>query len=243
MYQQILRYISNLYSNLKQKINQENLSTPTRKRLFYSRIIIMFVLMIIVITNTFTATAVQTRRISCLWDFLLEATSLINQYFFKHEIARNILLIITSAAMDILVLYHAISFMLWGNSLKPVIWLILYIGLWFLFQWIFLMRFPSGFTWGYPGFPSLTISYIKSADFYFSARMGALVYFGILSHEKKNKYLTWAAIINIILSFWMMIFFRAHYSIDLIFGGIFGHYCIIISEKISPWIDKKTKLQ
>jgi len=39
-------------------------------------------------------------------------------------------------------------------------------------QKIFLMKFPEGYIWEYPGFPSLTVPYGRTNDFFYSGHIG-----------------------------------------------------------------------
>ena len=46
-------------------------------------------------------------------------------------------------------------------------------------QNIFLMRFPDGYAWDYPGFPSLTVPYPKTNDFFYSGHVGGALLAGL----------------------------------------------------------------
>ena len=106
-------------------------------------------------------------------------------------------------------------------------------------QTIFLMRYPDGLTWSYPGFPSVVVPYVNSSDFFFSGHLGILTFLLLENRESKDTLMTWVSVVSIAFEFWMMVVLRAHYTIDLISGIVFAHYIWIISKKPGLWLDQR----
>ena len=109
-------------------------------------------------------------------------------------------------------------------------------------QSFFLLRAPPGYCWDYPGFPSLTVSYQKTSDFFYSGHVGVVLFCALEHKHLGNIYMMWVALFVCALETLIMIFFRGHYSIDLISGLVYSHYYWIISEWLSVKIDNYLKI-
>lgn len=92
------------------------------------------------------------------------------------------------------------------------------------------MRFPDGYAWDYPGIPSLTVSYEKTTDFFFSGHVGLTVLMTLDHYAYKNYPWAILALATGLIEFSTMIFLRGHYTIDLITGVLLGHYFWIVGR-------------
>jgi hypothetical protein len=99
------------------------------------------------------------------------------------------------------------------------------------------MRYPDGYLWEYPGFPSLTISYLKTNDFFFSGHVGFPIIIAMECYNLKKLCIMIFCLFTCVVEFITMIFTRGHYFIDLITGVIVSHYTYIIVEKYIHYID------
>jgi hypothetical protein len=99
------------------------------------------------------------------------------------------------------------------------------------------MKYPDGYLWYDPGFPSLTVSYLKTNDFFFSGHVGLPVLASLEFFVNNKKILMIFAIITAIIEFITMVFTRGHYIIDLICGAIIAHYIFMLVEKFVYKID------
>lgn len=91
---------------------------------------------------------------------------------------------------------------------------------------------PDGFLWFYPGFPSLSIAYHDTSDFYYSGHVGSCTMFLIENFvigEKKMFYTT----LFILINEWLVLTFtRTHYIIDMLSGLI----CAFLMHRISEHV-------
>lgn len=140
-----------------------------------------------------------------------------------------------------------VVFAVHGKTWRLPISLILFYVLRMILQKLFLMRYPEGYLWNYPGFPSLVVPYGKTNDFFYSGHAGgALVMtleFRTLSktlskHKVFLRVMQFFGSLTIILQIFLMIFLRGHYTIDLVAGLIFGHYLYIIGSHFAPSFDR-----
>ncbi|CAG9323474.1 unnamed protein product [Blepharisma stoltei] len=217
---------------------QENWKDRTSQSLFFIRIFIVVAFGTLIVANAITGITLQSANVDCIWDGLFQATRPINQFFRENETPRSIMLIISSFLVDILVVNYATNFILWGKTWRTAICLFCFYAFRGLIQNIFVMEFPYGQAWGYPGFPSLTVSYYVTNDFFFSGHVGVITILSLDSHARGKRGLMWISIATVFIEFWVMIFLRGHYTIDLISGILIAHYMWIISKKVSRALDR-----
>jgi len=79
-------------------------------------------------------------------------------------------------------------------------------------------------------------------DFFFSGHVGFAVINALYNFEAKNYYLGAFAIFSVVLEFATMIFLRAHFSIDLISGIVFGHYSWLLTGKLIDALEEKYEM-
>jgi len=104
------------------------------------------------------------------------------------------------------------------------------------------MKFPDGYLWEYPGFPSLFVSYLKTNDFFFSGHVGLPILMICEFYKMKKYSMIYFSVFTLTLEFLTMIALRGHYSIDLITGIFMAHYCFILTEKYIHHLDNISKI-
>jgi hypothetical protein len=100
------------------------------------------------------------------------------------------------------------------------------------------MEFPYGQAWDYPGFPSLTVSYYTTNDFFFSGHVGVLTILALDNYTEGRRIMMWVAFVSVVIEFLVMIFLRGHYTIDLVTGILIGHYMWMMSKRLSRPLDR-----
>jgi hypothetical protein len=96
-----------------------------------------------------------------------------------------------------------------------------------------VFSFPKDYIWGHPGIFSLTISYARTSDFFYSGHVGSsvLCFFEFSRYEffeKRFSYLKYFSLNCAITQSLVQIIFRGHYLIDVISGFVFAHYFYIL---------------
>ena len=86
------------------------------------------------------------------------------------------------------------------------------------------MKFPDGFLWGYPGFPSIMVSYLKTNDFFYSGHCGLPIVLLCEFRFLKINIMSAICLFVFFLETFTMLTLRGHYTIDVIAGAIFAHY-------------------
>lgn len=207
------------------------------KLLFVVRAIIISSCIVFVYLNSTYGVILPDGEVKCIDDKLFNLTKGMNNFFGKNSTYRRILLISSSLCIDFVIIFFAILWTKRGRSYRPVIAYMMFYTLRGITQNLFQMRYPDGYLWEYPGFPSLVISYLKTNDFFFSGHIGFPIiaamefyYFGYV-----NMY--YFCLVSSAFEGMTMIFLRGHYGIDLMAGVIFAHYAFLISEKYSYILD------
>ena len=130
-----------------------------------------------------------------------------------------------------------VVFAIHGKSWRLPLTLATFYFLRLCIQKTFLMRFPQGYLWRYPGFPSLVVPYGATNDFFYSGHVGGALLMTLeyrqlakelLSHKMMMRFMQFFGFLTIFSQIFLMIFLRGHYSIDMITGLIVGHYLYII---------------
>lgn len=208
---------------------------------FVLRLFLVSFFLALLIINSLTGMVLPKTETTCLYDALFLLTAELNTYFTEHVTQRHLMVIFSSALIDFQVLYIAVRFVLQGKSWRMPIALFSFYLFRGLVQSIFIMRFPDGYLWDYPGFFSLAVSYFHTADFFFSGHVGFAFICMCENLWLKKPGLAALSLFTAVTEAFVMAVCRGHYSIDLIAGVIFGHYCWIVSGVVSKALDKKIK--
>jgi len=100
------------------------------------------------------------------------------------------------------------------------------------------MKYPPGYLWDYPGFPSLSVSYLRTNDFFFSGHVGLPTIFGLEHKRLGYRLMMWFCVFTVFLEAFTMVATHGHYIIDLMTGVVMAHYLTIIaSELCTNYID------
>ena len=228
--------------SFKKKFLELNFSSKHRKKIFFIRITIITALISLIAYDTITAWNIHPTISNCIYDRIFDLTAPINDFFNNNKEPRNAILIFSSFLIDVLLLWFSIRYALLGRSSRQLIFFMLFYLSRSVVQSFFLMKMPQGNCWDYPGFPSLTVSYEKTSDFFYSGHVGVVLFCGLENKHLGNLYMMWVSFFVCGIEFCVMIAMRGHYSIDLIFGLIFSHYSWIVSEWVAEAIDKKLRI-
>lgn len=224
---------SSRFRNFGEKFYAHNLKDLKRQRIFIARIFFIALALCTAIVNSITGVGIPTNNIDCMWDGLFALTSPLNEFFIANSLLRHLLLIFSSFLIDVQYLFFCFHYAFFGNSARPLIFLTIFYLFRMFIQSIFMMRYPEGMAWDYPGIPSFSISYAYTTDFFFSGHVGILVFTSLENHCNKNYKMMVLSIFSVIVEFNVMVVLRGHYSIDLISGMIFGHYFWGIANKLA----------
>lgn len=93
-----------------------------------------------------------------------------------------------------------------------------------------IFRFPEGYSWKDPGFPTIVVPYGRSSDFFFSGHCGFLNICALeWLRNGKGNFFKVVEVINAYLAFVMLVF-RIHYAIDIVVAIFYSHYVFLFIE-------------
>mmetsp|Transcript_6666 Transcript_6666/g.11790 ORF Transcript_6666/g.11790 Transcript_6666/m.11790 type:complete len:246 (+) Transcript_6666:2380-3117(+) len=209
-----------------------------RNRLFgLLKVVIIAAIALLCVINGATGFIQQNDRTECITDAIFDLTAPLNNFFQEQVALRHAVLILSSACIDILVLHFAYRFLVHSKSWRSVLSALSFYITRGLLQMLFLMRIPPGYIWEYPGFPSLSVSYQPTTDFFFSGHVG-FAFLCCLEYRLSHKY-NWAkfALAATVFEASVMLSLRAHYFIDIVGGIVFAHYIWTVAGWLAPHID------
>lgn len=101
------------------------------------------------------------------------------------------------------------------------------------------MSFPDGFTWEYPGFPSIVVSYLKTNDFFFSGHCGMPMICHMEFKAEKKIIMSYFCLFVMFFESFIVLISRIHYTIDIFIGIFFAQYLFILIDHLCNWIAAK----
>lgn len=130
----------------------------------------------------------------------------------------------TSLIIDFFTIFMTYTWVVKGRSIRLAVVFFLFYVIRSIHLYMFRFRFPQGFYFEDPGFPSLTVPYGRMSDFFFSGHCGMLTicYFE-LTKEKYQR----IRIFNLIALIWTafaLICLRVHYFIDITTGILWATF-------------------
>ncbi len=204
---------------------------------FWIRAVLILCGLAFVMVNAVYGFVMPNTNVDCLLDKAFEITSGFNKYLQDNATPRHVIIAISSLCVDFVIVYMSIHWAFWGRSWRMVFAIVIFYMFRAAVQNIFQMKYPEGYLWEYPGFPSLTISYLKTNDFFFSGHVGFPIIIAMECHNLGKSFMVIFCFLTCGIEAFTMIVTRGHYCIDLITGMIFSHYVYILVEKHIDKID------
>ncbi len=170
-------------------------------------------------------------------DGLFRLTQPIHELLHTRPRSADALLIASSAVIDALGLW-LIGVSICGATMRPFVGLLLVFALRQLTQALCVLPAPEGMIWRGPGVPSLLVTYQVANDFFFSGHT-AIAVFGATQLARLNRP-TWLALGIVIACFEIatVICLRAHYTMDVLAGGIAALWAAHVADRVAPTLDR-----
>lgn len=227
---------TNNNNNNENRENNEQLSPDDATNMSWSRrrIIvtsvrggIVLVGLIVVFLNTLFGFVLPTGDIKCVIDYTHEGTSSINKTLLENASLRNGLMITSALILDILFLTKICYFIFKSKTWRLIVCFACFFLIRSFAQIIFQERFPDGYGWNYPGFPSITVSYLKANDFFFNSTTGLMLICGLDFFYEGQLVFFILSLLAIIFQSILLIFLRGQYIIDIVSSLIIAHFVVL----------------
>ncbi len=166
-------------------------------------------------------------------DGIHAATASMNLYLHVHPSAANLLLIVSSAIIDLLAIF-ILTRWIFAGEIRPFLGLVMVLGLRQIVQSLVALPAPPNAIWHYPGFPSLLVTYGVSNDYFFSGHT-AIAVLGVVELARLGK--RWLAAVGVLIAIFeiaTVLVLRAHYTMDVFTGLVTGLYAAYLASLIAP---------
>jgi hypothetical protein len=161
----------------------------------------------------------------------------LNSYFGQHATAANVLLIVSSALIDLLGLFLVAEWVLGGRS-RAFLGLVLLLALRQVMQALCALPPPPNMIWHYPGFPSLFVTYNVGNDFFFSGHTAIAVFGAIELSRMGRRWLTALGFAVVIFEAATVLTLRAHYTMDVFTGAVTALWVSSLCDSVGPRLDR-----
>jgi hypothetical protein len=174
-------------------------------------------------------------------DRLHTLTASANLYLHTHPSVANLLLIVSSAIIDLLGMF-LVARWIFGAALRPFLALVTVLALRQIVQSLVALPSPPNAIWHYPGFPSLLVTYNVSNDYFFSGHT-AIAVLAVTEIARMRKH--WLTVIGVLITIFeiaTVLILRAHYTMDVFTGVVTGLYATELATHISDHCGKTQEL-
>jgi len=128
---------------------------------------------------------------------------------------------------------------LFGRSIRPLLGLLILVGLRQIMQRVCALPPPPNMIWHNPGFPSLLVTYSVAGDFFFSGHTAIAVFGAAQLSRLGRPWLTALAWCLAIFEAMTVIVLRAHYAMDVFAGAVTALWVDALLDKIVPALDRQ----
>lgn len=156
-----------------------------------------------------------------------------NQYLHVHPRAANLLLIVSSALIDLMALFLLGRWIFFG-TVRPFLGLVILMGLRQICQALCALPPPPGIIWHYPGFPSLLVTYGVAYDFFFSGHTAITVFAATEVIRLHRRWLSTLIVPVVIFEVVVVLVLRAHYTMDVVTGILAALYVASLMSRLLP---------
>ena len=160
----------------------------------------------------------------------------LNSYFAQHATAADILLIVSSALIDILGLFLVAEWIFLGRS-RAFLGLVLLLALRQVMQALCALPSPPNMIWRYPGFPSLFVTYNVGNDYFFSGHTAIAVFSATELARLRRPWLTSLGIAVVVFEIAAVLILRAHYTMDIFTGAVTALWVSAMCDWLGPRLD------
>lgn len=169
-------------------------------------------------------------------DSVLRWTERQNAYLQRSPRVANGLLISSSLVIDALGIFIIVQ-TLWGDSVRPLLALLVLFTLRQINQALTMLPTPPGMIWRDPGVPSLFVTYGVSNDLFFSGHT-ALAVLGALELAQLGGPLFMAlAVFVVIFEMATVLLLRAHWTMDVFAGAVTAAWVYDLAGRVAPSVD------
>jgi hypothetical protein len=185
---------------------------------------------------------IPTDSVPCIRDRAFEALAGVNQAANNDHQFGFALIISSSLCIDIFTLTMIGYWLIHGTSVRPAAVVLLFYVIRSFHLYMYTPKFPQGFFFQYPGFPSIMVPYGRQSDFFFSGHCGILTITTLEWHTLKKWKMFYPNLIALFYTAFVLMSLRVHYFIDISSGMVFAHWLFMLVSKNQDRLDSTLRL-
>lgn len=170
-------------------------------------------------------------------DLIHELTAPANRYLNAAPRMANTLLVSSSLIIDALGIFLIVQTLL-GDSIRPLMGLIILFSLRQINQAMSSLPIPDGMIWRDPGVPSIFVTYGVSNDLFFSGHTALAVLGALELIQLGNPLFTFLGIFVIAFQVITVLLLRAHWTMDVFTGAIAALWTHQFVLRVAPTVDQ-----
>ena len=161
----------------------------------------------------------------------------LTQWLATHNNVADLLLIVTSAIIDVLgcfLLFSGVT----GPSIRPLLGLALLFALRQVCQALIALPPPPQMIWHNPGMPSLLVTYETGNDFFFSGHTAIAAYGAIELSRFERRWLKVTAVLIATIEALTVLVLRAHYTMDVLTAVLAAFWVSSVAAELALCCDR-----
>jgi hypothetical protein len=203
--------------------NSINKSTITKSVIFLSFLAVMGV-----INNK--NIYLNKPNFDCFFDYGTYSFTKIAHFFYQEAKYRNPMIIASSLFIDCIAFTVFFMWAVWGRSWAFLLTILKFYVFRMWVQNAYNMPYDQLYSFYYPGFPSVMVSYLKTNDFFYSGHVAMPLMSGFEFRRQGKVKTFYFCIFASIYQAVVMLSTRGHYGVDIVMGWIFAIYFNKISS-------------
>lgn len=199
--------------SVPQLFNNEPLINPMFGR-FFRFLVFLFMILAVWLGKAYGTPSII---VQCLNDPLHNILQIPNEVIISNREYAQFLQISSSLLMDFTFFSLFTFWFLYGKSSRLILATSMFYVIRAISQILVQFKFPEGYDWQYPGFPSYVVPYGNTSDFFFSGHCGFLNMCALEWFALGKRYMGFTVEAFNVYMVMVMLIFRVHYTIGLCF--------------------------
>ena len=196
------------------------------------RILIVIIVIIYMIINSFYGQAAVHNKVKCFEDLSHKFTKKINNYFLVHTNFNFLIKFCFSILIDLCIIYTLLVWSLYGTNIRLISSLLTYIIINILIKFIHIQIQPENSAFYKHRIFSIFINYNKNNYSFYPMGIGLLIICGFEWKRNNNNIYFYFFIFLFFSESFILIVMEGNYLHEIFTSGLTGHYFFIINENI-----------
>ena len=196
------------------------------------RIILVIIIIIYMIINSFYGQAAVHNKVKCFEDLSHKLTKKINNYFLIHTNFNFFIKLLFSMLIDLSIIYTLIVWSLYSTNIRLISSLLTYITINIFIKFIHVQIQPENSAFYKHRIFSVFINYNKNNYSFYPMGLGLLIICGFEWKRNNNDIYFYFFVFLFFSESFILVIMEGSYFHEIFTSGITGHYFFLINENI-----------